>query len=55
MGDYEAKLPLTGAGLTLFGVVIDQLWLVALAVGLVAVGAIAVRLSFRRGRHAVDQ
>lgn len=50
--DYGKTLPVTGAGVTAFGVYIGQLWLVALAVGLVAIGAILLKVRFRRGKKA---
>lgn len=49
MGDY-GKLPFTGAGITIGSVFIDQFWLAGIAVGLVVIGAVAVRLGFRRGK-----
>lgn len=54
--DYGTKtLPMTGAGVTAFGIYFGQLWLVALALGLVAVGAILLKIGFRRGKRADDQ
>ncbi|MGV2384205.1 MAG UNVERIFIED_CONTAM: hypothetical protein LOD86_02880 [Thermobifida fusca] len=50
--DYGKTLPMTGAGITLGGIFIGQLWLVVTAVALVAVGALIIRLSFRRGKDA---
>src|SRR5690606_28157601 len=50
--DYGKTLPMTGAGITLGGIFIGQLWLVIAAVALVAVGAVIIRLTFRRGRDA---
>lgn len=44
----------TGAGLTIGGLVLNQTWLVAVAVGLVLVGALLIRLTFRRGKTPQD-
>lgn len=53
--DYGKTLPMTGAGVTAFGIYIGQLWLIAAALGLVAVGAILIKLTFRRGKKANGQ
>jgi LPXTG-motif cell wall-anchored protein len=53
MTDY-GKLPFTGAGITLGAVVIDQLWLVAFGVALVAIGALMVR-NWRREKSVTDR
>jgi LPXTG-motif cell wall-anchored protein len=53
MPDY-GKLPVTGAGITLGAVVIDQLWLVAFGVALVSLGAFMAR-RWRRGRTVTDR
>jgi hypothetical protein len=53
MTDY-GKLPFTGAGITLGSVVIDQLWLVAFGVMLVAIGAFMVR-HWRREKSVTDR
>ncbi|MFE9099912.1 hypothetical protein [Actinomadura geliboluensis] len=50
--DYGKTLPMTGAGITLGGIFIGQLWLVVAAIVLVALGAVVIRLSFRRGKNA---
>jgi hypothetical protein len=42
----------TGAALVIGGTAITGFWLLAVAFGLVAVGAIAIRFGFRRGRSA---
>jgi hypothetical protein len=52
MNDY-GKLANTGAGaVSVFGATAGQLWLVVIALGLVAVGAVAVRSSWRRNKPA---
>jgi hypothetical protein len=49
--DYgKAALPLTGAGIAVGGVIIDQVWLLAIAGGLIAGGALLLRLTYRRGK-----
>jgi hypothetical protein len=47
---YGNQLAKTGVGVTVFGFYVGQWWLVAIAVGLVIAGALAVRLTrpFRR-------
>lgn len=50
--DYGKTLPMTGAGVSILGIYIGQLWLVALAVALVAFGALLLKLTFRRGKKA---
>lgn len=52
MDDYGKALPFTGGGVALFGVFIDQMWLAIIATGLVVVGAVAIRVGFRRGKKA---
>jgi hypothetical protein len=51
---YGKTLPFTGGAISLFGIMIDQLWLAVAAIGLVAIGAVAIRLTFRRGKNASD-
>lgn len=53
MTDY-GKLPFTGAGITLGAVVIDQLWLVALGVALVTIGAFMAR-HWRREKSVTER
>jgi LPXTG-motif cell wall-anchored protein len=53
MPDY-GKLPVTGAGLTLGAVIIDQLWLVAFGIVLVGVGAFMAR-RWRQGKSVTDR
>ncbi|MEU9021508.1 hypothetical protein [Actinomadura sp. NPDC048394] len=48
--DYGKTLPFTGLGIPVFGVVLGETWLAAIAVGLVLIGAIAVRLTWRRDK-----
>lgn len=50
--DYGKTLPITGAGITIGGIFLGQLWLVAIAVTLVLAGALLIRLTFRRGKKA---
>ncbi|WP_267595710.1 hypothetical protein [Carbonactinospora thermoautotrophica] len=46
---YE-KLPLTGAGITVGGVFFEQVWLLVAAAGLIAMGALMIRLGWRRNK-----
>lgn len=47
--DYgKGSLPLTGAGIAVGGVIIDQVWLLAVAGGLIGVGALLLRVGYRR-------
>jgi hypothetical protein len=49
--DYgKAALPFTGAGITIGALVIDQVWLAAVAVAVIAVGAVLTRVGWRRGK-----
>lgn len=50
--DYgkPSALPFTGAGITIGAIVIDQLWLAAVAAGIIAVGAVLTRFGWRRGK-----
>ncbi len=49
-------LPVTGtAGMTVAGIYFNQLWLVAVAVSLVAIGTLLVRFSWRKGRTVADR
>lgn len=51
MGGYHARLPMTGAaGVTVAGIYFGQIALLGVAVGLVVVGAVALRLGWRRGK-----
>lgn len=55
MTGYGSGLAYTGLGtITIGGLVFDQVWLVAIAVSLVVVGALLVRFGFRRGKTAKD-
>jgi hypothetical protein len=45
------SLASTGATLTIGGIVFDQIWLIAAAFGLVLIGALCIRLGFRRGKN----
>ena len=50
MNDY-GRLAYTGLGaFSLFGVLIDQMWLAVLALLLVVAGATAIRLGWRRNQ-----
>ena len=46
----EGQLPFTGAGITVGGLVMDQLGLLIVGILLVAVGAAILRLRFRPGK-----
>lgn len=48
------RLPLTGAGLTLGAVVIDQLQLAGVAFVLLLLGALLIRYTWRRGKTPAD-
>ncbi|MFI1170826.1 hypothetical protein [Streptomyces melanogenes] len=48
------SLASTGVTLTIGGIVLDQVWLIALAAGLVVMGAVVIRLGFRRGKTPRD-
>jgi hypothetical protein len=49
--DYgKGALPVTGAGITVGALVIDQLWLAAVAAVVIAVGAVFIRVGWRRGK-----
>ncbi len=52
MNDYGKTLPMTGAGITIGGLMITGPQMVALAIGLVAIGALLIKISFRRGKAA---
>lgn len=47
-------LPFTGAGVALGSIVLGQGTIVAIALGLIVVGALAVRFGFRRGQTPLD-
>ncbi|WP_416976668.1 hypothetical protein [Streptomyces sp. T028] len=51
---HYGSLAATGASLTIGGIVLDQVWLVGLAVALVVGGALLVRAGFRRGKTPQD-
>jgi hypothetical protein len=50
--DYgkPSALPFTGAGITVGAVVIDQVWLAAVAAAVIGVGAVLTRVGWRRGK-----
>jgi hypothetical protein len=49
-------LPVTGiGGLTIAGIYLDQLGLVAFGIGLVLAGAVLVRLTYRRDKAVGDR
>lgn len=48
------QLAQTGASLTIGGVVLDQMWLITAAAGLVIAGALLIRFGFRRGKTPGD-
>jgi hypothetical protein len=48
------RLAATGGGISVAGMAIDQLWMVAAATGLVVVGAVLIRFGFRRERQVGD-
>ncbi|MFJ8345069.1 hypothetical protein ACIQ9J_01570 [Streptomyces sp. NPDC094153] len=55
MSDH-GKLAQTGAGALVIGTTIITGWyILAIALGLVAIGAICIRFGFRRGKNAGQQ
>lgn len=53
MNQY-GTLPVTGASLTLGGVMLDQVWLLGFGMGIVVLGAVAIRTSWRRGKGVTE-
>jgi hypothetical protein len=53
MNNYVKATPVAGAAFA--AVALDQLWLLGVAVGLIAVVAVAVRIGYRRGRRLGDR
>lgn len=53
MNNYVKATPMAGAALA--AVLTNQLWLLGVAVGLVATVAVAVRIGYRRGRRLGDR
>lgn len=53
----NAQLARTGTlgAVAIGGAVVTGWWLLAVAVGVVALGAVAIRLGFRRGKNAGQQ
>lgn len=51
---HYGQLATAGTALTVAGVVLGQVWLVAGTVGAVAVTALVIRYGFRRGRTPQD-
>lgn len=49
MNSY-GTLPVTGAGVTLFGVMFDQAWLLIFGLAVVFGGAMMIRHGWRRGK-----
>lgn len=52
MIEYGKTLPMTGAGISVFGLYFGQLWLVVTAVTLITLGALLLRFGFRKGKNA---
>lgn len=52
--DYQKVLPATGAGVVIGSLAISEKWLLVGAVALVVLGAVLVRVVFRRGKGATD-
>ena len=50
--DYgkPSALPFTGAGITVGAIVIDQVWLAAVAAAVIGLGAVLTRVGWRRGK-----
>lgn len=53
VNNYVKATPMAGAALAT--VLLNQLWLLGVAVGLVATVAVAVRIGYRRGRQLGDR
>ena len=51
---YSPALPLTGAVITIGGVIFDQTALIGVALGAIVTGAVLIRLTFRRNRAATE-
>lgn len=47
-------LPVTGAGVTFGGIMLDQAWLLFVGFAVVALGITAVRLGWRRNRGVTE-
>jgi hypothetical protein len=54
-GGSKAVLAATGAGVTIGGVMFQDLWLLVAAAGLVALGAALIRVSWRRGKEVASR
>lgn len=54
MSDYERVVPMAGAA-AVGGLVLSQLYLVAIAAALVLAGALAIRLLWRRNKTPWDR
>ena len=52
--DYEKTIPLTGATTVATGLVIGRYWILLASLTIVSVGAILIRLFFRRGKKATE-
>jgi hypothetical protein len=53
MNNYVKATPMAGAAFA--AVLLHQIWLLGVAVGLVAAVAVAVRIGYRRGRQLGDR
>ena len=53
--DYSRSVPLTSAGLVVFGATVSDKTLLVLAVGVVLGGGLLIRLLFRRRRSAIGE
>lgn len=51
--DY-GRLPVTGGGIAIGALAINQMWLLGIGFGLVAVGTLAIRFGWRRGKEMSD-
>ncbi len=55
MNNSYGGLPVTGASITLGGMMFDQAWLLVIGMMLVTVGAVALRLTWRRGATVTEK
>jgi hypothetical protein len=53
MNSY-GSLPMTGATVTIGGLVLDQSWLLGAGIGVVILGAFVARFAFRRHKTMLD-
>ena len=52
--DYPKTLPLTGGGIVIGGIAFGRYWILLASILLVALGAVLIRVLFRRGKEATQ-